>query len=299
MHSMPKYLSPWSPGILFGVVLALLGGVLYTHRGDQAYFAQTVITLSDSIDRERALIYALREREAVLSTQKDAVANNLAAERARNEAMHTEVQTLAGSVALIQKVTAIDGELLKKYSKVYFLNENYHPHALVPITEEFATNPEKDLVVHAQVAPYLTALMSAARAQGFELEVASAYRSFNEQASLKSAYTVRYGSGANTFSADQGYSEHQLGTTVDFSTKELAGALGGFDETPSFSWLQENAHLFGFTLSYPKGNAYYVYEPWHWRFVGVELATKLHQEGKSFYDLDQRVLDTYKVSLFD
>jgi hypothetical protein len=51
-------------------------------------------------------------------------------------------------------------------------------------------------------------------------------------------------------------------------------------------------------LSYPKNNSYYVYEPWHWRFVGVVLSSKLRQEGKNFYDLDQREIDNYLIDIF-
>ena len=47
-------------------------------------------------------------------------------------------------------------------------------------------------------------------------------------------------------------------------------------------------YKYGFAISYPAGNAYYKFEPWHWRYVGVELAAKLHNEAKNFYDLDQR-----------
>jgi D-alanyl-D-alanine carboxypeptidase len=60
-----------------------------------------------------------------------------------------------------------------------------------------------------------------------------------------------------------------------------------------------NAYKYGFTLSYPKGNTSYVFEPWHWRFVGVKLATDLHNQGKNFYDLDQRSIDAYLVNFFD
>ena len=69
--------------------------------------------------------------------------------------------------------------------------------------------------------------------------------------------------------------------------------------TPAYQWMTDNAHKYGFVLSYPKDNSYYVYEPWHWRFVGVKLATDLHNQGKNFYDLDQRVIDTYLVNIFD
>jgi D-alanyl-D-alanine carboxypeptidase len=139
-----------------------------------------------------------------------------------------------------------------------------------------------------------------ANAAGVKIFVQSAYRSFFDQASLKGKYTVTYGAGtANSFSADQGYSEHQLGTTVDFSTTGLNGGLDGFDKTPAYTWLVANAYKYGFVLSYPKNNTYYVFEPWHWRFVGFALALRIHNESKNFYDLDQRVIDGYLISIFD
>jgi len=110
---------------------------------------------------------------------------------------------------------------------------------------------------------------------------------------------VTYGSGANQFSADQGYSEHQLGTSVDFTIPANGAMFSKFESDPAYSWLVENAHKYGFTLSYPKGNAYYKFEPWHWRFVGVALATHLHNENKYFYDLVQREIDVYLIKLFD
>ena len=59
-------------------------------------------------------------------------------------------------------------------------------------------------------------------------------------------------------------------------------------------------HEFGFSMSYPRDNPLGVmYEPWHWRFIGVALATKLHNENKYFYDLDQREIDTYLSKIFD
>ena len=149
------------------------------------------------------------------------------------------------------------------------------------------------------VEPYMADMMDAALKDGVKLWVSSAYRSFNEQASLKGAYTQTYGTGANTFSADQGYSEHQLGTTIDFTTEGINGALDGFDATKAFPWMQKNAYTYGFTLSYPKGNTYYTFEPWHWRFVGIKLATDLHKSGDFFYDWDQRKIDTYLINIFD
>ncbi|MEN9921308.1 MAG: hypothetical protein RLZZ517_286 [Candidatus Parcubacteria bacterium] len=205
----------------------------------------------------------------------------------------------AKKIDTLEKLTTIDPELLKKYSKVFFLSENYAPPKLEEIPTEFRIESDKDLKILKEVEPYLTNLLEKANKDGVNLRVISAYRSFEEQKTLKSNYTVTYGSGANKFSADQGYSEHQLGTTVDFGTTEVTGAYMSFENTSAFAWLKENAHTYGFILSYPKGNSYYQYEPWHWRFVGKDLAEDLYDDNKNFYELDQRDIDEYLIDIFD
>ncbi len=93
--------------------------------------------------------------------------------------------------------------------------------------------------------------------------------------------------------------ETQLGTSVDFTTSEIGGTFSKFEKNLAYEWLQDNAHKYGFSLSYPEGNTYYKFESWHWRFIGVELATFLHGEGRYFYDLNQREIDEYLIKLFD
>ena len=174
------------------------------------------------------------------------------------------------------------------------------PAHLTLIPSEYVYSSKRSEQFLSEAIPYLISLLNGANASGVTLYVKSGYRSFTEQKSLKSSYSVTYGAGtANSFSADQGYSEHQLGTTLDFITVGLNGQLSGFDTTPSYKWLLDNAFRYGFVLSYPKNNKFYIYEPWHWRFVGVKLATYLHDTKVNFYDLDQRDIDKYLGSTFD
>ena len=211
-----------------------------------------------------------------------------------------QVGSLSGTLNNLQKLAQTDPELLKKYSKVFFLNENYMPANLSEIPKAYQYSDSKQLLFLTQALPHLLAMVDAASSTGVKLYVESAYRSYFEQKALKGDYTMAYGAGtANSFSADQGYSEHQLGTTVDMISTGQGGILDGFDNTKAYTWMLQNAYRYGFELSYPKNNGYYVYEPWHWRFVGVKLATELHDEGKNFYDLDQRTIDTYLVNIFD
>ncbi|MDE2037821.1 MAG: M15 family metallopeptidase [Patescibacteria group bacterium] len=212
-----------------------------------------------------------------------------------------QFSTVSSTVSDLQKLQSIDPQLLEKYSKVYFLNENYMPAALAEIPDAYKYSDSKLEQVIPQVLPKLESMLDAASSSGALMYVASAYRSFDSQSNLKSQYTVVYGAGtANTFSADQGYSEHQLGTAVDLIAPGLGGQLDDrFAATGAYAWLTANAYRYGFTLSYPDNNPYYIYEPWHWRFVGVKLATYLHDSGKHLYDLDQRTIDGYLASIFD
>lgn len=250
---------------------------------------------------------SIKERNlAVLRGDKEALSGALEQEKIKTNilgnqvsGLSTAVGQLTGEVGVIQKLQRTDEELLMKYSKVYFLSEHYAPAQLIEVPAKYLMKKDRPEELLANVFPFYEKMMAAAEKDGIGLELVSGYRSFGEQAIVKQGYKVVYGTGANQFSADQGYSEHQLGTTVDFTTPEIKAIFDGFEKTKAYKWLQENAHKFGFILSYPQNNAYYQFEPWHWRFVGVALATKLHEDGKFFYDLPQREIDEYRISIFD
>ena len=209
-------------------------------------------------------------------------------------------KTLEEKLLSLDKLTKSDPQLLKKYSKVYFLDENYRPREIQLINSDYTLNKKNEYNLHVDVMYFLVLMIEDARKDGLNPLVMSAYRSFATQALLKSQKKIIYGAGtANRFVAEQGYSEHQLGTTVDLTTANLAAATVNFDKTKEYEWLKANAYKYGFTLSYPKGNTYYAYEPWHWRFVGLALAKQLHDDGIYFYNLDQRFIDNYLVNIFD
>lgn len=264
---------------------------------------QTEQKLAASLADNEALI---KENAALGGTLSETIAkkeeldSDLKKQQKRNEDLRDKNKDLATERNMYQKLAETDKQLLAKYSKVYFLNENYSPVKLADIEAKYTLPSEDKTMQFLEPAyPHLEKLLEDAEEDGIQLRVASAYRSFREQAALKSSYKVIYGSGANTFSADQGYSEHQLGTTVDFTTPTLVGAVPAFGNSAAYAWLLENGHKYGFILSYPKSNTYYIYEPWHWRFVGIDLARDLHRSDKNFYDLDQRDIDEYLLKIFD
>jgi LAS superfamily LD-carboxypeptidase LdcB len=304
------HLFPFLLGIS-GVIILVLVFLLYRAHGTSlkatAQFSSERSSLTETISAREARIAELEtlltDTKAMLEetvNEREELEDDLNDEKDRNEEFEDQIEKIGSTVGTLDKLAKTDPELLQKYSKVYFLNEHYTPAKLTEIPNAYVYREGGDPeFLHGEAYPFFKDMVLDALEDGVKLWVVSAYRSFDEQRVLKGAYTITYGSGANAFSADQGYSEHQLGTTVDFTTENRGGALDGFEVTPAYTWLTKNAYKYGFVLSYPEGNAYYVFEPWHWRFVGTDLAKELHSTGKYFYDMDQREIDAYLISLFD
>ncbi len=244
----------------------------------------------------------IRSLETELAThldEKTRLAQQLSSEQVKNNEYTSQIQSMQTSVNTLMKLNATDKEILQKYSKVFFLSENYVPAALITINQSELSYQKKTIQFHAVAWTHLQKMMTDANSANSPLLIVSAYRSFKDQTGLKQNYKMVYGSGANQFSADQGYSEHQLGTAVDLTTPVLGASFEKIEKTPSYKWLSENAYKYGFVLSYPKNNSYYQFEPWHWRFVGIRLATFLHDNKKNLYDLEQREIDQYLVDMFE
>lgn len=287
--------------LLFGAAGAG-GWYVYNASARSLMLEGEIRTLSNSLASTTALLQAsIADTHSALSI---ALANEQKAiSNVQNQlgSVQGQVGSLGSSVTTLTKLTTTDPQFLAKYSKVYFLNENYQPARLVSIPNQYKYFENREMQLIPEILPTVEKMIDDAKKSGVTLYVYSAYRSFKSQEILKGGYIVAYGAGtANQFSADQGYSEHQLGTTVDFMTTGINGELSNiFATTPAYAWLEANAYKYGFELSYPKDNSDYIYEPWHWRFVGVTLATYLENNHKYFYSLDQRTIDRYLAELFD
>lgn len=244
-------------------------------------------------------ISELEKEQKDLKEDLEDLADDYKDEKNKNDNFEDQIRDLAGTLGDLDKLSKIDEELLAKYSKVYFLNENYIPERLVQIDDKYILKGKKDQYLHTDVIDFLENMFDAAADDGIDLKVISAFRSFDEQVELKDQFTQVYGEGANTFSADQGYSEHQLGTTIDLTVESVGGTYLSFENTEAYEWLLDNAYKYGFILSYPEDNEFYIYEPWHWRFVGTDLARYLNRSDETFYTMDQRDINEYLLELFD
>ena len=166
-----------------------------------------------------------------------------------------------------------DGYLIicNKYHK---LKDNYVPN-LVSLDGYGGGQMEKEAAKHFKE------MVNAAKKEGISIYNVSGYRSFNTQKNLYNNYVSRDGKAkADTYSARAGTSEHQTGLATDVNSISTS-----FENTKAFKWLNINAHKYGFILRYPKGKEFitgYMYEPWHYRYVGVDVATIIHEKNITY-----------------
>ena len=183
------------------------------------------------------------------------------------------------SAKVVDGITYIDGVLIA--NKSYSLPASYAPGLLDSISNAFAS------------------MRNDAAALGYTLTIGSGYRSYYTQASLYNNYSARDGqAAADRYSARPGHSEHQTGLAIDVCehTSPETCINNLFDNTDQAKWINANCYKYGLILRYPQGKEEitgYMYESWHLRYVGVELATKLYNGGnwitlEEYYGIDSK-----------
>ncbi len=156
-------------------------------------------------------------------------------------------------------ITKIDGTLIA--NKTFALPSGYGPGGLTDKASSAWDEMEKG-----------------AKAEGMDITVVSGYRSYSTQDSLYKQYIAQDGKKeADTYSARPGHSEHQTGLAADINDVE-----DKFENTPEGRWLKDNAYKYGWILRYTQGKQEttgYIFEPWHYRYVGKKLAKALYNDG--------------------
>jgi D-alanyl-D-alanine carboxypeptidase len=161
------------------------------------------------------------------------------------------------------------------------LPNGYAPPDLVKVVDLGVTGQGK---VRAVMATDLQDMAAAAAAADAAVGVHSPYRSYAQQVSVFAHWVDVYGyKRALQLSARPGHSEHQLGLAVDFRSDPPVETLtASWGTTPAGKWMRKHGWEYGFIMSYPKGKiatVCYDYEPWHFRYVGREVAAKVHDSG--------------------
>ncbi len=145
------------------------------------------------------------------------------------------------------------------------------------VNKKYALPKDYGSGIDSEALESLHQLQSAATAVGIDLPVLSAYRSYDVQTQLYSKYYEVDGDKADSYSARPGHSEHQTGLAFDVGSID-----DNYGETASGIWLKNNCFLYGFIIRYPIGKEYitgYKYEPWHIRYLGVDIATNIMQRN--------------------
>lgn len=175
--------------------------------------------------------------------------------------------------------TNLDDGLLVLVNKYHKLPDDYEPD-LVEMSNIYSYDGYK---MNATAYEHLKDMIDTASQDGIKLFNISSYRSFKTQENLYNRYVNKDGKeAADTYSARAGYSEHQTGLATDLNT---ADENKHFENTKEYAWLKANAYKYGFIERYPQGKEYitgYIFEPWHYRYVGEEVAKYIYENDITF-----------------
>ncbi len=207
-----------------------------------------------------------------------------------NPPVETEVPTRLPPVKCDARMP--DPNLFTVISKEYGISKAYAPDDLVPLDEHLPysvtigyPNEVREIILQP-----LMEMINDMLDEGLQPWILSGYRSYTAQAYSWEKWNRLYPETAAIVSAQPGHSEHQLGTVIDFGSPELRGIVGQADiefhtyfyKTSEGKWLAENAHKYGFTMSFTEEafeTTGFYYEPWHFRYVGVEMAEMLREQN--------------------
>lgn len=178
-------------------------------------------------------------------------------------------------------------------NKYYYVGEKYVPENLESLPLSYSRSGMK-LTNVAKSA--LEELINAAKTDNMTILVTSSYRSYEYQVKLYNQYAEENSKEeADTYSARPGYSEHQTGLAVDIHNGKKV--YTDFESTEEFNWMQENAYKYGFILRFPKDKVNetgYIYESWHYRYVGKDIAKYIHKNNISFEEYYARFIENKK-----
>lgn len=173
------------------------------------------------------------------------------------------------------KETDIDKDILILVNKYNYLSKNYEPENIVDVKNWYCYG-EAQLREEAYDA--FINMFNAAKKDDVTLIINSGYRNYKQQDETYQDFYEIYGEDeANKIAAKPGFSEHQTGLSIDLTSYDETDD-NSFENTNEFKWLQKNAYKYGFILRYPKNKEKitgYDYESWHYRYVGIEVATKI------------------------
>lgn len=210
----------------------------------------------------------------------------------------------------VVSILALSAALLDGSMKTAMLDKNMdgtaflvnRQHAVsqfyVPMTRK-VIGPGMSQTMRDDAAAALEDMFAGAKEEGINLAIVSGYRSYSKQSSIYARKKATQGQeAADRVSARPGTSEHQLGMAMDLAKKGSSQLNTGFGKTKEGQWVSANAHKYGFIVRYPQEYedvTGYMYEPWHVRYVGKELAREIYESGVPM----EIYMSGYKLEIYD
>ena len=182
----------------------------------------------------------------------------------------------------LSNIPVIDSDFSILVNKQNSLDKDYKPKTTIP-----NVSSNNNVPVRYDIVDAVEELFTASKKTGLSLILVSGYRSYETQSSIYNNNIKNKGeTWTSQFSAKPGESEHQTGLALDISSVSQGGGLyQSFGETEEGQWLKENCAKYGFILRFLDGKediTGYTYEPWHFRYVGVEVAQYIMENNLTF-----------------
>ena len=181
-------------------------------------------------------------------------------------------------IKVIEKKVEEDNNISNNYDNIVSSDSPTYINGILIVNKKYSLPSTYNPGVDPEAGNALSNLQTGAANAGYSMPLLSGFRSYSTQKVLYNSYVQTDGvEAADTYSARPGHSEHQTGLAFDVGNIDY-----GYGDTDAGRWLNDHAHEYGFIIRYLKGKESitgYVYEPWHIRYVGLNVASEIHTRG--------------------
>lgn len=298
--------------IIIAIMIVLIAGGIYGYNKYQEHLYQQTYEykllqkgytleetkfLEENFSKERLNYFLEIEKDTnIIAFRKEKYYLDKNLEKYLEYQMKTKNENLTSIVAIINthrdleyytNINETDYSLETKMlvNKYYSLSKDYQPNDIIPISSSYAWGENGSKSTRKTTFDAYLNMYNAAKNDGITLMINSSYRTYEEQVLVYNKYETKYGSEyADESAARPGHSEHQTGLALDIFCTTNSNTKT-FKDSEAYQWLLNNSYKYGFILRYPEGKENitgFTFESWHYRYVGVEIATYIYENDITF-----------------
>ncbi len=268
-------------GIWILIILIIIFSILCLFKENKT---ETIKTEKKIVETNPFEVYSFYKKEYLERYKKYKIKNPTLSNK--DIVLRVNIGLDHGFYTDTKEVTKFD--LLMLVNKYNYVSNNFKPDNLVKLNEYSRDN----MYLVEECKNQFIKMAKKAELDGYTIRAISTYRSYDYQNNLYNNYVKKDGTRlADTYSARPGYSEHHTGLAIDVDNKVLN--YTNFENTKEFNWMQENAYKYGFILRYPKDSTItgYMYESWHYRYVGTKASSYIYEKGITFEEYYYEFID--------